>query len=81
FGKLLEEIHETLTQFGKKRDKISTLHEVVSRIRIQETASQFLATLLELTRDAINNYVTTSEHNSLKENLRRFRKATVSGFW
>ncbi|GKD36819.1 hypothetical protein Tco_1257026, partial [Tanacetum coccineum] len=27
FGRHLEEIHVTWTQFGKKRDKIATLHE------------------------------------------------------
>ncbi|GJZ75398.1 hypothetical protein Tco_0639863 [Tanacetum coccineum] len=32
FGKLLEEIHVTWTQFGKKRDKIATLHEKAQRI-------------------------------------------------
>nr|GEZ98071.1 zinc knuckle CX2CX4HX4C [Tanacetum cinerariifolium] len=41
YGKLLEEIHVTWTQFGKKRDKIAALHEVVLRISIQclETTS------------------------------------------
>nr|GEU45087.1 hypothetical protein [Tanacetum cinerariifolium] len=33
FGKLLEEIHVTWTQYGKKQDKITTLHEVVLRMR------------------------------------------------
>ncbi|GKF52719.1 hypothetical protein Tco_0159629, partial [Tanacetum coccineum] len=33
FGKLLKEIHVTWTQFGKKLHKITTLHEVVSRMR------------------------------------------------
>ncbi|GJR33454.1 hypothetical protein Tco_1209138 [Tanacetum coccineum] len=83
FGKLLEEIHVTWTQFGKKKDKITTLHEVVSRMRVQclETALQFLAMPPELTRDDVKSYVTTSERNRLKETLRRFSEATSSGFW
>ncbi|GJR62057.1 hypothetical protein Tco_1504219 [Tanacetum coccineum] len=35
FGKLLEDIHVTWTQFGKKRDKITTLHEVALKICVQ----------------------------------------------
>ncbi|GKB22409.1 retrovirus-related pol polyprotein from transposon TNT 1-94 [Tanacetum coccineum] len=44
FGRILEDIHVTWTQFGKKRDKIAALHEVASKNCIQclETASQFL---------------------------------------
>ncbi|GJT46623.1 retrovirus-related pol polyprotein from transposon TNT 1-94 [Tanacetum coccineum] len=63
FGKLLEEIHVTWTQFGKKQDKITTLHEVVSRMRVEclETASQFLATSSKLTSDGVRIYVTTLE--------------------
>ncbi|GJS84452.1 retrovirus-related pol polyprotein from transposon TNT 1-94 [Tanacetum coccineum] len=63
FGKLLEEIHVTWTQFGKKWDKITTLHEVVSRMRVQclEMALQFLATPSELTSDGIKIDVTASE--------------------
>ncbi|GJU15577.1 hypothetical protein Tco_1143543 [Tanacetum coccineum] len=42
-----------------KRDKITTLHEVVSRMRVQclETSSQFLATPSELTSDDIRTHV------------------------
>ncbi|GKB01863.1 hypothetical protein Tco_0829907, partial [Tanacetum coccineum] len=71
FGKLLEEIHVTWTQFRKKQDKIATLHEVDSRICIQnpETASQFLATPSEPTRDDINIFVIASERTTLKETL------------
>ncbi|GJU52575.1 ribonuclease H-like domain-containing protein [Tanacetum coccineum] len=70
------------TQFGKKRDNITTLHEVDLRMRVQclETASQFLATPSELTRDGVKSYVTASEHSRLKEKLRRFGKAMTSGF-
>ncbi|GKC77673.1 hypothetical protein Tco_1128447, partial [Tanacetum coccineum] len=35
FGKHLEDIHVTWTQFGKKRDKITTLHEVALKICVQ----------------------------------------------
>ncbi|GKB37543.1 hypothetical protein Tco_0882485, partial [Tanacetum coccineum] len=31
-GWLLEEIHVTLTQFGKKQDKIATLHEEAQKL-------------------------------------------------
>ncbi|GKA30096.1 ribonuclease H-like domain-containing protein [Tanacetum coccineum] len=83
FGKLLEEIHVTWTQFRKKRDKIATLHEVVSRMRVQylKMASQFLVTPSELTSDGVRSCVTASERNRLKETLRRFGKATASRFW
>ncbi|GJU25891.1 hypothetical protein Tco_1164512 [Tanacetum coccineum] len=81
FGKLLEEIHVTWTQFEKKQDKITTLHEVVSRMRVQflETASQFLAMPSELTSDGVKIYVTASERNRLKRNTRRFGEAMASG--
>ncbi|GJR02857.1 hypothetical protein Tco_0525841 [Tanacetum coccineum] len=67
----------TWTQFGKKRDKIATLQEVVSRICIQclETASQFLATPSERTRDGVKNFVTASGCNRLKRNPRRSGEA------
>ncbi|GKA65591.1 hypothetical protein Tco_0765298 [Tanacetum coccineum] len=59
-GKLLEDIHVTWTQFGKKRDKIAALREVASKNRLQymETASQFLATPSEPTRYGVrtDNY-------------------------
>nr|GEV18163.1 hypothetical protein [Tanacetum cinerariifolium] len=69
FGKLLEEIRVTWTQFRKKQDKITTLHEVVSRMRVQclEMASQFLATPLELTRDGVRNYIVMDNPNSPNE--------------
>ncbi|GKE68009.1 hypothetical protein Tco_1522170, partial [Tanacetum coccineum] len=72
FGTLLEDIHVTWTQFGKKQDKIAALHEVVSRICVQclETASQFLAMTSEHTRDGVMNVVTTLEHNRLNGNPR-----------
>ncbi|GJU42075.1 hypothetical protein Tco_1195032 [Tanacetum coccineum] len=56
---------------GKKRDKITTLDKVVSRMRVQclETASQLLATPSELTRYDVKSYVTVPEHNRLKETL------------
>ncbi|GJW20275.1 hypothetical protein Tco_0030897 [Tanacetum coccineum] len=71
FGKLLEEIHVTWTQFGKKRDKITTLHEVVSRKRVQclETASQFLATPSEFISDDVKSYVTASERRKSQQSL------------
>ncbi|GJU35528.1 hypothetical protein Tco_1183882 [Tanacetum coccineum] len=80
FGKLLEDIHVTWTQFGKKRDKIAALHEVVSRIcaKSLETASQFLATPSEPTRDGVKIFVTMSEHNRLNRNPRRFNEAATS---
>ncbi|GKB07339.1 retrovirus-related pol polyprotein from transposon TNT 1-94 [Tanacetum coccineum] len=83
FGKLLEDMHVTWTQFGKKGDKITTLHEVVSRMYVHclETASQFLATSSELTSDGVKSYVTASERSRLKEILRRYDESTVSGFW
>ncbi|GKG08695.1 hypothetical protein Tco_0334527, partial [Tanacetum coccineum] len=66
FGKLLEDIHVNWTQFGKKRDKIVALRKVASKNRIQclETASQFLATPSEPTRDG-KKIVTPSERNRL----------------
>nr|GEU98312.1 retrovirus-related Pol polyprotein from transposon TNT 1-94 [Tanacetum cinerariifolium] len=72
--------------FIKKRlkmDKITTLHEVVSRMGIQclETESQFLVTSSELASDGVKIYVMKSERNHLKETLRRFGEATASGFW
>ncbi|GKC94244.1 hypothetical protein Tco_1159686 [Tanacetum coccineum] len=82
FGKLLEEIHVTWTQFGKKRDKIATLQKVVSRMRVQclETALEILVTLSQLTSDGVRVYVTASERSRLKETLRIFGEATTSGF-
>ncbi|GJR20252.1 retrovirus-related pol polyprotein from transposon TNT 1-94 [Tanacetum coccineum] len=61
--KRLEEIHVTWTQFRKKRDKFTTLHEAVSRMCVQclEMASKFLATPSELTSDGIKIDVTASE--------------------
>ncbi|GKE26775.1 hypothetical protein Tco_1442159, partial [Tanacetum coccineum] len=55
FGKLLEKIHVTWTQFEKKRDKIAALHEVASKncVQCMETASQFLATSSEHTSDML----------------------------
>ncbi|GKA96298.1 hypothetical protein Tco_0818393, partial [Tanacetum coccineum] len=73
FEKLLEDVHLTWTQFGKKRDKIATLHEVVSRIGIQclETPSERIG-------DGVKNFVTASERNRLKDTLRRFGEAMAS---
>ncbi|GJV15064.1 hypothetical protein Tco_1360387 [Tanacetum coccineum] len=69
FGKLLEEIHVTWTQFGKKRDKIAALHEVTFKECVQclETASGFVVTQSELTSDGDKTFVTVSEHNRLNE--------------
>ncbi|GJV29820.1 hypothetical protein Tco_1386268 [Tanacetum coccineum] len=63
FGKLLEDIHVTWTQSGKKRDKIAALHEVASKNCIQclETASQFLAMPSEPTKNGVKKFVTASE--------------------
>ncbi|GJZ93469.1 zinc knuckle CX2CX4HX4C containing protein, partial [Tanacetum coccineum] len=81
FGKLLKEIHLTWTQFGKKRDKITSLHEVIYRMRVQcpETALQFLATPSKFTNDGVKSYVMALERNRLKETLRRFSEATTFG--
>ncbi|GJR14032.1 MAK10-like protein [Tanacetum coccineum] len=77
FKKLLEEIYVTWTQFGKKQDKITTLHEVVLSMRVL-CLSRFLMTSSELTSDGVRLYVTASELNRLKETLRRFDEAMMS---
>ncbi|GJT39055.1 hypothetical protein Tco_0938920 [Tanacetum coccineum] len=69
FGKLLEEIHVTWTQFGKKRDKIAALHEVIFKECVQETASGFVATPLEPTSDGVKTFVKASKRNRLNETL------------
>nr|GEW69752.1 hypothetical protein [Tanacetum cinerariifolium] len=69
FEKLLEEIHMTWTQFGKKRDKIAALHKVTFKECVQclETAFGFVAMPFELTRDSVKTFVTASERNHLNE--------------
>ncbi|GJS49998.1 hypothetical protein Tco_0600119 [Tanacetum coccineum] len=71
FGKLLEEIHVTLTQFGKKRDKIAALHKGTFKECVQylEMASGFVTTPSELTSDDVKIFVTASERNCLNETL------------
>ncbi|GKB52805.1 hypothetical protein Tco_0903558 [Tanacetum coccineum] len=51
-----------LDSIWEETDKITTLHEVVSRMRVQclEMASQFLATPSELTSDDVKIYVMAS---------------------
>nr|GEV09337.1 isochorismate synthase, chloroplastic [Tanacetum cinerariifolium] len=68
---LLEEIHVTLTQFGKKEDKIAALHKVTFKECVQclETASGFVATLSELTSDGVKTFMTASKTNCLNETL------------
>ncbi|GJZ98291.1 hypothetical protein Tco_0670744, partial [Tanacetum coccineum] len=77
FGKLLEEIHVTWTQFGKKRDKIATLHEVAQYL---ETTLEILATPSQLTSDNVKIYVTTSECNRLNEALEDSAKRRLQDF-
>nr|GEZ17890.1 retrovirus-related Pol polyprotein from transposon TNT 1-94 [Tanacetum cinerariifolium] len=80
FGKLLEEIHVTWVHLEKKRTRIQLYTEVVSRIahRAWSRRHSFLATPLDHTRDRVRTLATTSEHNRLKRNLRRFGEATTS---
>ncbi|GJU93716.1 hypothetical protein Tco_1318472 [Tanacetum coccineum] len=82
FGKLLEEIHVTWTQFEKNQDKIAALHKVASKncVQCMETASQFLATSSEHTSDGVKKIVTETKRNRLNGNPRRFSEATASGF-
>ncbi|GJX66044.1 hypothetical protein Tco_0300387 [Tanacetum coccineum] len=63
-GWLSEEIHVTWTQFGKKQDKIITLH-----IQNVETTSGFLVTPSEYANDGVRILLTASECNRLKEAL------------
>ncbi|GJV30029.1 hypothetical protein Tco_1386477 [Tanacetum coccineum] len=71
FGKLLEEIHMTWTQFRKKQDKMAALHKVTFKECVQclRTASRFMVTPSELTCDGVKTFVTTSERNRLNETL------------
>ncbi|GJX36819.1 hypothetical protein Tco_0248376 [Tanacetum coccineum] len=84
FGKLLEEIHVTWTQFRKKRGKITTLHEVVSRMCVQclETVSQFLATPSERTSDGVRSCVMASEwlEDELEKQAQK-RRGALSRNW
>nr|GEV65895.1 hypothetical protein [Tanacetum cinerariifolium] len=70
------------TQFGKKQDKIATLHEVALKNFMQclETVSQFLTTPLKLATDDVKKFVMSSECNHLNETLRRFSEAKTSRF-
>ncbi|GJU15341.1 retrovirus-related pol polyprotein from transposon TNT 1-94 [Tanacetum coccineum] len=76
FGKLLEDIHVTWTQFRKKRDKIAALHEVTFKECVQclEMASGFMATSSKLTSDGVKTFVTASERNHLNETLEDLAK-------
>ncbi|GJZ74025.1 MAK10-like protein [Tanacetum coccineum] len=66
--------------FGEETDKITTLHRSGFKNCSQslETASQFLATPSDHTRDSIRKFMMTSEHSFLKRNPRRFGEATAS---
>ncbi|GJU32173.1 retrovirus-related pol polyprotein from transposon TNT 1-94 [Tanacetum coccineum] len=55
--RILEDIHVTWTQFGKKRDTIAALHEVASKNCIH------VATPSEPTRDDVKKFVTASERS------------------
>ncbi|GJR70665.1 hypothetical protein Tco_0016730 [Tanacetum coccineum] len=69
----LEEIHVTLTQFGKKQTRIQLYmnFDIKKSIQCVETASQFLATELGGSSDGVKNLVTASEVADSKETLRR----------
>ncbi|GJY10125.1 hypothetical protein Tco_0378310 [Tanacetum coccineum] len=70
FGRHLEEIHMTWTQFGKKRDKIATLHE-----DDQDMAHSRKAHLLE-----DNQIPSVRELMSIWEAFERKNVETASGF-
>ncbi|GJZ43577.1 RNA-directed DNA polymerase, eukaryota, reverse transcriptase zinc-binding domain protein [Tanacetum coccineum] len=82
FRKLLEEIHVTWAHLEKKRTRLQTLHQSLLKNYVQclETASLTLATASEPPRDGVRNLTTVSEHNRLKETLRRFGGATASKY-
>ncbi|GKE87745.1 hypothetical protein Tco_1565220 [Tanacetum coccineum] len=74
FGKHLEEIHVTWTQFEKKRDNIATLHEDdQDGTQHVEMASQFPMTTSKSSRDDVR--VADTE-----EAQRRFYGLTTSQF-
>nr|GEW37923.1 hypothetical protein [Tanacetum cinerariifolium] len=53
FGRHLEEIHVTWTQYGKKQDKIATLHEDDLGTQFVETVSQCLVMTSKCSRDDV----------------------------
>ncbi|GJW81965.1 hypothetical protein Tco_0145940 [Tanacetum coccineum] len=68
-----------LGSFGEETDKNTTLHRsgFMNCSQSLETASQFLATPSDHTRDGIKKLMTASEHSRLKRNPRRFGEATT----
>ncbi|GJV82014.1 hypothetical protein Tco_1517884 [Tanacetum coccineum] len=83
FGKLLEEVHVTWTQFRKKRDKIAALHKVTFKECVQclETATGFVATPFDITSDGVKTFVTASKRNRLNETLEDLAKRRPCVFW
>nr|GEV04085.1 putative reverse transcriptase domain-containing protein [Tanacetum cinerariifolium] len=67
----LEEIYVTWAQFGKKRDKIATLHDegLKNLLQTVETASGFHATLSEHQSDGVRTLTTALERSQPKEIL------------
>ncbi|GKA65069.1 hypothetical protein Tco_0764776, partial [Tanacetum coccineum] len=70
-GKLLEDIHVTLTQFWKKLDKIATLHEEAQRssYSVWRRRLNLLRHRQELARDGVSIPVTMSKRNHLNQAL------------
>ncbi|GJY43657.1 hypothetical protein Tco_0431870 [Tanacetum coccineum] len=63
FGKHLEKIHVTWTQFGKKRDKIATLHEEAQKVHTVRGDGVVISS------DGVRKFVTTSGLTDSKEAL------------
>ncbi|GKB03438.1 hypothetical protein Tco_0831581 [Tanacetum coccineum] len=68
-GWYLEEIHVPWAQFGKKWDKITTLHDegLKNLLQTVEMASGFLTTPSGLQSNGIRILATASERSRLKE--------------
>ncbi|GKE91876.1 hypothetical protein Tco_1572971 [Tanacetum coccineum] len=69
-GWILKEIHVTWTQFGKKRDKITTLHEEAQKLHTDcGDGVRISSDAFRICSDGVKILVTTSELNRLKEAL------------